>query len=108
MFKLLVALALVFTIQAQFAGGFTDRPDLIRSPLADSLVKLAVTELANGQNLRAIPVKVVSVASQLVNGVNYRIVFTARSPSSNTVLTCTSKVYQSFAGAQSVSSVNCA
>ena len=108
MFQLLVLLALALTSQAQLAGGFTDRPDLLRSPATSAMVKLAVTELANGQNLRAVPVNVVSVASQLVNGVNYRVVFTARSAGSANILTCTSKIYQSFAGVQSLSSVTCA
>jgi hypothetical protein len=107
MFKLLVTLSLFLAIQAQ-PGSFTDRPDLVKSSAARAMVRLAVDELASAQNLRVSAVNVVSVSSQVVNGINYRIVFEARSPSSDTVLTCTTKVYQAFSGAQSVSSVNCA
>ena len=108
MLKLVVVLALFITIQAQLLGGFTDRPDLLKSELTVSMVKLAVAELANGQNIRAAPMNIVSVGSQVVNGVNYRVVFTARSVTTNAALTCTAKVYQSFSGSQSLSSVNCA
>ena len=108
MFKLLVALAVVFAVQAQIPGGFTDRPELVRDPSTNALVKLAVTELATSQNLRAVPLNVVSVATQVVNGINYRIVFNVRSVSNNAIQTCTTKIYQSFSGAQSVSSVSCA
>ena len=107
MFKLLIALSLFIAIQCQIPGGFTNRPDLVNSDATRNMVKLAVNELANSQNLRVSSLNVVSVASQVVNGVNYRIVFTARPFSSNTVVVCTTKVYQSFSGAQSVSSVNC-
>lgn len=108
MLKLVVVLALFITIQAQLLGGFTDRPDLLDSALTRSMVKLAVTELANGQNIRASPMNIVSVSSQVVNGVNYRVVFTARSVTTNAGLTCTAKVFQQFSGAQSLSSVTCA
>lgn len=108
MFKLLIALAVVFAVQAQIPGGFTDRPDLIRDPSTETMVKLAVNELASGQNLRTVPLQVVSVASQVVNGINYRIVFNVRSLSDNSILTCSTKIYQSFTGTRSVSSVNCA
>ena len=108
MFKLLIALSLFLAIQGQIPGGFTNRPDLINSEVTRNMVKLAVNELANGQNLRVSPVTIASVESQVVNGVNYRIVFTARSFSSKTVVVCTTKIYQQFTGAQTVSSVSCA
>ena len=108
MFKLLIALVVVFAVQAQIPGGFTNRPDLLRDPATETMVKLAVNELATGQNLRTAPINVVSVATQVVNGVNYLIVFNVRSLTNNSILQCTTKIYKSFAGAQSVSSVNCA
>jgi predicted PilT family ATPase len=108
MFKILIALSLFVAIQGQLVGGFTDRPDLIGSPVTRNMVKLAVNELANGENLRVSPVNIVSVATQVVNGINYRIVFTARPFASNTLVSCTTRIYQQFSGEQSVSSVNCA
>ncbi|CAF1133046.1 unnamed protein product [Adineta ricciae] len=107
MFKLLVALSLFVAIQGQ-VGGFTDRPDLLNASETTAMVRLAVNNIKDKQNLLVSPINVVSVATQLVNGINYRIVFTARSPSATGFLTCTAKVYQSFAGAQSVSSATCA
>lgn len=106
MFKLLIALSLFIAIQAQL-GSFHDRPDLVQDPQTVSMVRLAVAELASSQNLRVLPHGIVSVATQVVNGINYRIVFTARIPSTNGVLYCTTKVYESLSGAQSVSSVSC-
>ncbi|CAF0827362.1 unnamed protein product [Adineta steineri] len=108
MFKLLVVLSLIAAIQGQIAGGFTDRPDLLEQSSTRSMIRLAVNDLQAKQNLLVSPIKVLSVATQVVNGINYRIVFTARSMGSDSVLTCTSKVYQQFTGVQSVSSVNCA
>jgi hypothetical protein len=106
MFKLLVALSLFVAIQGQI-GGFTNRPDLVKDPTTQDMVRLATNELAKSQNLRVTPVNVVSVGTQVVNGVNYLVVFTARPLSGVRVYTCTAKVYQSFSGVQSVSSVNC-
>jgi hypothetical protein len=106
MFKLLVALSLFVAIQGQI-GGFANRPDLVKDPATEDMVRLATNELANSQNLRVTPVTVISVGTQLVNGINYRVVFTARSLSATGFYTCTAKVYQSFSGVQSVSSVNC-
>lgn len=108
MFKLIVALTLFVAIQGQLMGGFTDRPDLLQQPATQVMVRLATEELTKTQNLRVTPINVISVATQVVNGINYRVVFTARSLSALTFYTCTAKVYQSFAGAQSVSSVVCA
>jgi hypothetical protein len=106
MFKLLIALSLFIAIQAQ-VGDFHDRPDLVRDPKTVSMVRLAVAELESSQNLHVLPHGIVSVATQVVNGINYRIVFTARNPSTNGVLSCTTTAYQSLDGAQSVSSVSC-
>ena len=108
MLKFLVLFAVIFAVQAQLPGGFTDRPELVRDPSTDALVKLAINELATGQNLRAVPLNVVSVATQVVNGINYRIVFNVRSLSNNAIQKCTTKIYRSLSGAQSVSSVSCA
>jgi hypothetical protein len=108
MFKLLIALSLFLAIQGQLPGGFTDRPDLIDSDVTRNMVKLAINELANGQNLRVSQITIANVQSQVVNGVNYRIIFIARSFSSNMVVVCTTKIYQQFSGAQTVSSVSCA
>jgi hypothetical protein len=107
MFKFIVVIAFIAVIDAQISGGFVNRPDLLQSSLTESLVKLSLTELANGQNLRATPVNIVSVGTQLVNGINYQIVFVARASSSNSLLTCTTRVYQTFSGTQSVTSVKC-
>jgi len=107
MFKLLIALALFVAIQGGLPGGFTDRPELVESPETVTMVNLSLGELEKSQNLRALPVKVLHVSTQVVNGINYRIVFTARPYTSTNVLICKAKVYQSFNGAQSVSSVEC-
>ncbi|UJR15903.1 hypothetical protein I4U23_002825 [Adineta vaga] len=107
MFKLFVILSMFMTIQGQLPGGFTNRPDLVKADATRTMVRLAVTDLKEKQNLLVSPVNVVNVATQVVNGINYRIVFTARSPSSSGFLTCTTKIYQQFSGLQSVSSVIC-
>ena len=108
MFKLLVALSLFLAIQGQLPGGFIDRPDLLKDAATRTMVRLAVNDLQAKQNLLVSPVTVVSVATQVVNGLNFRIVFTARSLSSTSAFSCTAKIYQQFSGAQSVSSVVCA
>jgi len=108
MFKILIALFLFVAIQGQLPGGFTERPDLIDSPITKAMVELSVNHLANSENkLRVVSIDVLHVSSQVVNGMNYRIVFTAHPSSSDNVLLCTAQVYQSFKGQQSVSSVEC-
>ncbi|CAF0787389.1 unnamed protein product [Adineta steineri] len=107
MFKLLVVLALVAAIQGQLPGGFTNRPELVDQESTGALVRLAVQELKDQQNLFVSPVKVLTVGTQVVAGMNYHIVFTARSFSTAGVLTCTARVYQHFTGVQTVSSVAC-
>ncbi|CAF0817159.1 unnamed protein product [Rotaria sordida] len=107
MFKLIIALSLFLAIQGQLVGGFTDRPDLIKSPVTRDMVRLATSELEKSQNLAVSPFNIVSVATQVVNGINYRIVFTARPFSSDAILMCTTKIYKPIHGAQSVSSVHC-
>ena len=106
MLKLLIALSLFIAIQAQM-GGFQDRPDLIQDPKTVSMVKSAVADLESSQNFRIIPHGVVSVATQVVNGINYRIVFSARLPATNGVVYCTTQFYETLSGEQSLSSVSC-
>jgi hypothetical protein len=108
MFKFIIALSLLIVIQGQIPGGFMDRPDLLHDPLTTSMVRLAVSELATKQNLFVTPDDVIAVASQVVNGINYMVVFKAHTPSSDRALFCTTKVYQTFTGEQSITSVNCA
>lgn len=108
MFKVLIAVALFAVIQGQLAGGFTNRPDLINEVATSAMVRLAVKDLQAKQNLLVSPINIVNVATQVVAGINYLIVFNARSTSSSTLYSCTAKIYQSFTGAQSVSSVSCA
>jgi hypothetical protein len=108
MFKLLIALSLFAAIQCQLLGGFTDRPDLIKSPVTQSMVKLAVNQYAETENIRLFPVSVLHVSTQDVNGVNYRIVFTARPTSSANIFVCTTEIYQPITGDRSVSSIQCA
>ena len=107
MLKIVIAIALIFAAQAQLLGGFTNHPELISSQLTRDFVDLAVNDLATRQNIRAVPINVISVATQLVNGLNYRIVFNARSPVDGQILTCTAKAYQSFSGEKALSSVTC-
>lgn len=107
MFKILVALALLVAIQAQMPGGFTNRPDLINDAGTQVMVKLATSDLLQKQNLLITPVDVISVATQVVNGVNYRIIFTARQYASDMLLVCTTKIYKPFTGPQSVTTAHC-
>ncbi|CAF3392602.1 unnamed protein product [Rotaria socialis] len=107
MFKILIALSLLVVIQGQLAGGFTDRPDLLNDATTRVMVQLSVSELAKTTNLAVSLIKVVKVATQVVNGINYRIDFIARPLSSDAVLTCSTKIYQSFQGQRTVSSVGC-
>lgn len=106
MFKILVALSLFLAIQGQI-GGFVDRPELVLDATTKLMVNLAVTELAKTQNLEVESADVFSVATQLVNGVNYRIGFTVQTSGSKSLLICSAKVYQSFNGQPSVNSVSC-
>ena len=108
MFKILIALSLFIAIQGQLIGGYTDHPELVRSAVTRNMVKLAVAELEKKDNLQVSPIDVVSVATQVVDGLNFRVVFTANQSTSTDVLLCTTVVYQTIAGAQSVSSVQCA
>jgi hypothetical protein len=108
MFKILIALALFLAIQGQFPGGYIDNPELIQKVETQDMVKLAVAELAKTDNLEVTHTNVVSVATQIVNGINFRIVFTAHQSSSIDVLRCEATIYQRFQGARSVSSVKCA
>ncbi len=109
MFKLLLALSLFLVIQCRspILGGYTNRPDLIKSPITQSMVKLAVIELARSENLQVKPIAVISVSSQLVNGINYRIEFTAGTQLSGAILNCVTQIYKPFIGQPSVSSVEC-
>lgn len=106
MFKIIIALSLLFVAQAQLIGGFVNRPDLVSSDLAQSLVSMSVENLASSQNLRVFPLNIISVSTQLVNGINYRVEFVGRT-SSNTFTTCTLRAYQSFTSEPTISSVSC-
>ena len=108
MFKILIALSLFLAVQCQLMAGFVDRPDLVQSPTTKLMVKAAVTELAKTQNIEVTPIDVYSVATQLVNGLNFRIVFSAHHSASENIVFCTAKVYQAFNGQRSVNSVECA
>jgi hypothetical protein len=71
------------------------------------MVKLAVIELARSENRQVKPIAVIGVSSQLVNGNNYRIEFTAGSPPSEVILNCVTQIYAPFIGQPSVTSVEC-
>jgi hypothetical protein len=107
MFKLLIALSVFLAIQGQLPGGYTSHPELVKSAVTRNMVKLAVIELARTENVLVTPIDVVSVETQVVNGQNFRIIFTAGENSSGDVRLCTSVIYQSFNGAQSVSHIKC-
>jgi hypothetical protein len=108
MFKILIALFLLVAIQGRSLGGFSDRPDLIDSPITKVMVELSVNHLANSENkLRVVRIDVLHVSRQIVNGKNYYIVFTAHPSSSDNVLVCTAKVYEPRQGEISVTSVEC-
>ena len=108
MFKVIIALSLFLAIQGGLIGGFKNRCDLVEDPETLAMVNLAVTELAQSQNLQVTFGDIVGVATQVVNGLNYRIIFTARDSATNNEVFCATKIYQSFSGARSVSSVGCA
>lgn len=108
MFKILIALSLFLAIQGQLIGGYTDRPDLVKSPVTQSMVKLAVAELAQRENLQVTPVQIVNVGTQVVNGVNFLVVFSAEKTSTTDVVLCTAKIYQPIEGPRSLTSVECA
>lgn len=108
MFKILIALSLFLAIQGQIPGGYTDRPDLVKSPVTQSMVKLAVTDLAQRENLQVTPIQVINVATQVVNGVNFLVVFSAQKASTTDVVLCTATIYQPIEGPRSLTSVECA
>lgn len=120
MFKVLIALSLFVAIQGQLVrgttstgkpdliGGFKDRPELIGTTATQNMVRTAIIDLAQSQNILATPVNVLSVATQLVHGLNYRIVFTARSFTSDSTIVCTAKFFEQFGGPSTLSSVTCA
>lgn len=109
MFKILITLSLfLVAIQGQLVGGYIDRPDLLESPVTQLMVKLAVNDLAQAQNLQVTGTHVVNVATQLVNGVNFLVVFTAQKADTSDVLLCSAKFYQPIEGARSLTSVQCA
>jgi hypothetical protein len=107
MFKLLVALSLLVAIQGQL-GGFINRLDLVDSEITQPMIKMAIQKLSATENVQVSLVKVVDVATQIVNGINYRINFIGRSLSTNTFVTCATQIYQPFNGPESVTSVKCA
>lgn len=107
MFKILIALSLFLAIQGQLIGGYIDRPDLLESPVTNLMVKLAVTDLAQAQNLQVTNTHVINVATQVVNGVNFLVVFTAQKADTTNLLICTAKVYQPIEGQRSLTSVQC-
>jgi len=110
MFKLLIALSLFAAIQCQLLGSFTDRPELLQDPLTQSMVELAINQYAETENVRLVPVNVLNVATKVVNGVLYRITFTAGPTSSQSTFVCTAKIYQSAITSNGllVSSIQCA
>ena len=58
-------------------GGYVDRPELINDQTTQALANYAAEHIATTQNLLLEHIKVIRVQTQLVNGVNYKINFTA-------------------------------
>lgn len=108
MFKVLIALSLFIAIQGQLIGGFKNRPDLLSAPATENMIKIAIADVAQTENILLSPVNVLSVATQVVNGLNYRVVFTARSFSDNDTHVCIAKFYQPIGATPALSAVNCA
>ncbi|CAF0787407.1 unnamed protein product [Adineta steineri] len=107
MFKLLVVFALVAAIQGQLPGGLTNRPELVDQESTRAMVRLAVIDLKNKENLLVSQGKVLSVETQSVSGRIFRIVFQARSILTAAVLICRTEIHQNINGIQSVLSVEC-
>ncbi|CAF1170224.1 unnamed protein product [Adineta steineri] len=114
MFKLLVVLSFIAVIQSQLDGGFpslggySDHPELIEDVSTRALVRLVVSDLKVNQNLIVTPVKILSVQTQSMYGVTFKIGFTARSTSAPDGLTCTAVVHSGLGDVQTVLSVDCA
>ncbi|CAF0816489.1 unnamed protein product [Rotaria sp. Silwood1] len=80
MLKLVAALlVLVVACNAFFpnVGGYTDRPDLVNSDLVKGLTVYAAEVLATTQNLFLTNLRTIKVQIQVVNGLNYKIDFSA-------------------------------
>ncbi|CAF2386611.1 unnamed protein product [Rotaria sp. Silwood2] len=58
-------------------GGYTNRPDLVDSDVVKSLTVYAAKVLATTQNLFLANLRVIKVQVQVVNGLNYKIDFSA-------------------------------
>jgi hypothetical protein len=58
-------------------GGYTERPELLGDQKMQALVSYAAESLSIAQNLILNNLKVIRVQTQLVNGVNYKLDFTA-------------------------------
>ena len=119
MFKLavlLVAAMCIATSQGLFAGGvvggvggFVDRPELIDDQTVQALTSFAAENLAITQNLILSKLKVISVQTQVVAGVNYQIDFKAEPVNgvSGQTTTCRVVIYVRFDSTKNILSSQC-
>ena len=80
MFKLIGALLLLVVACNGLLGnlgGYIDRPELLNDSFTETLANYAAEYIEQTQNLILNNLKVIKVETQLVNGVNYKITFTA-------------------------------
>ncbi|CAF1118353.1 unnamed protein product [Rotaria magnacalcarata] len=112
MFKVAVALILLVAVcHGQFGlpGGYSNKPELINTDFIQSLVVFAAEALSQSQNLFLTNLQVTAVQTQVVNGMNYKIGFTAQptNPKFGTETKCEVVVYVPINGKPNLSSSQC-
>ncbi|CAF1529297.1 unnamed protein product [Adineta steineri] len=89
-------------------GGYTDHPELIENSNIKALVKYAAEYLASTDNLILDEIKITRVQTQLVNGINYKLEFTAQSVNGhNKLTTCEAVIYERFDSTRKITSAQC-
>ncbi|CAF3909935.1 unnamed protein product, partial [Rotaria sp. Silwood1] len=94
---------------SSIAGGYTNRPELIKDKYVQGLTSYAAEYLATKENLFLNHLKVTGVQTQVVAGLNYKIDFSGKSVdgSSGQLKTCQAIIYVRLDHTQQVTSVKC-
>jgi len=94
----LLAILLVTMFAAVYGetllGGYMDHPELVEDSIIKSLVRYVANDIAEKQNLSLDNLKITSVQTQVVTGINYKFVFTG--DSHGKLATCHAQIYVHF------------
>lgn len=79
-------------------GAYLDHPELVDDSIIKSLVRYVTNHISETQNLALDNVKITSVQTQVVTGINYKFIFTGETNKggSNKLATCHAQIYVHF------------